>query len=197
MNYIIKSAVIGDYGVGKTSIACRFVSGKFNISEFPTLGVDFMYKVIDFKENKYKIQIWDTAGQEKFESIVKSYIRDLNVCILVFDLNNSKSFRRAEEWYQEVLGLASDNIYICLVGNKKDLNLREVTESQINKFCSKNNLDYLECSAKEFDNINTIFINIVDKLDRMVKEGKINLRQYSEFDENTYRPKKERCCLIS
>ena len=58
MNYIIKSAVIGDYGVGKTSIACRFVSGKFNISEFPTLGVDFMHKVIDFKENKYKIQIW-------------------------------------------------------------------------------------------------------------------------------------------
>ena len=71
MNYIIKSAIIGDYGVGKTSIISRYASNKYNEGETP-LGVDFLHREVDYKENRYKIQIWDTGfGQEKFESIVK------------------------------------------------------------------------------------------------------------------------------
>ena len=91
MNYIIKVALVGDYGVGKSCIVSRFVKDYFSDNEMSTLGVDFDCKIIAFKDNEYKIQIWDTAGQEKFQSIVKSYIRDLNVCVLVFDVTQDKT----------------------------------------------------------------------------------------------------------
>ena len=137
MNYIIKSAIIGDYGVGKTSIVSRYTSNRFHDGESPTLGVDFLHKEIDYKENRYKLQIWDTAGQEKFGSIVKSYIRDLNVCILVFDVNCKKSFNRVKQWLDDVEYIVENPIYICLIGSKIDLDLREVTQEEIDVFTKK------------------------------------------------------------
>ena len=98
MSYIVKIALVGDYGVGKTCIVSRFARDYFPMTDMSTLGVDFDSKLIDFKENNYKLQIWDTAGQEKFQAIVKSYIRDINVCILVFDVNHMKTFQSLKKW---------------------------------------------------------------------------------------------------
>ena len=200
MNYIIKSAIIGDYGVGKTSIVSRYTKNNFYEGETPTLGVDFLYKEIDYKENKYKLQIWDTAGQEKFESIVKSYIRDLNACILVFDVNYKGSFNRIQKWLQDIEYMVENPIYICLVGSKIDLNMREVSDEEIQNFCKENNLDYIECSAKNSDNINSIFINIIQNIDSMVLKNEIILRTYGDFQIKSYPSKssiKEKCCIIS
>ena len=149
MNYIIKCALIGDYGVGKSSIVSRYIDDTFYHSITSTIGVDFRHKVLDYKENIYKLQIWDTAGQEKFESIVKSYIRDLDVCILVFDVNSLSSFKKLDRWLYLVKHISEKHHYIYLVGNKSDKDLREVSIGDINKFCLDNNLEYLECSAKK------------------------------------------------
>ena len=160
----------------------RYSKNKFCEGESPTLGVDFLHKEIDFKENKYKLQIWDTAGQEKFESIVKSYIRDLNVCILVYDVNCCKSFKRIEKWLDDIEYMVENPIYICLVGSKIDLDRREVNLDEVQKFCVKNNLDYMECSAKKSENIDSIFLNVIEKIDIMVKKNEIILRTYNDFD---------------
>ena len=199
MNYIIKSAIVGDYGVGKTSIVSRYTKDNFYEGETP-LGVDFLYKEIDYKENRYKLQIWDTAGQEKFESIVKSYIRDLNACILVFDVNYKRSFTRIQKWLQDIEYMVENPIYICLVGSKIDLNMREVNDEEIQNFCKENNLEYIECSAKNSDNINSIFLNIIQNIDSMVLKNEIILRTYGDFQIKTYPSHnsiKEKCCIIS
>ena len=195
MNYIIKTAVIGDYGVGKTSIVSRYINNSFNETEYTTLGVDFLHKIVDFKENRYKLQIWDTAGQEKFESIVKNYIRNLDVCILVFDVNCYKSFKKLERWIYLVNLSENKKIYIYLVGNKTDLNLEKVPQEEINKFCKEYNLEYMECSAKNSDYINIIFLNIIDKIDVMVKKNEIKLKPFNEIVD--YKEPEKKCCIIS
>ena len=203
MNYIIKVALVGDYGVGKSCIVSRFVKDYFSENEMSTLGVDFDCKMIDFKDNKYKIQIWDTAGQEKFQSIVKSYIRDLNVCVLVFDVTQEKTFLNLKKWLNEVRYITDDeNLLIYVVGNKSDLRGREVPKVEVEEFCQEEKIEYIECSAKKNKNINELFINIVEIIDLKVVHDNIKLKRYGSFEESVdtdyYDDKPpNKCCIIS
>ena len=203
MNYIIKVALVGDYGVGKSCIVSRFVKDYFSENEMSTLGVDFDCKMIDFKDNKYKIQIWDTAGQEKFQSIVKSYIRDLNVCVLVFDVTQEKTFLNLKKWLNEVRYITDDeNLLIYVVGNKSDLRGREVPKVEVEEFCQEEKIEYIECSAKKNKNINELFINIVEIIDLKVVRNDVNLRKYGSFEESKVRDYYDdkppnKCCIIS
>ena len=203
MNYIIKVGLVGDYGVGKSCIVSRFVKDYFSENEMSTLGVDFDCKMIDFKDNKYKIQIWDTAGQEKFQSIVKSYIRDLNVCVLVFDVTQEKTFLNLKKWLNEVRYITDDeNLLIYVVGNKSDLRGREVPKVEVEEFCQEEKIEYIECSAKKNKNINELFINIVEIIDLKVVRNDVNLRKYGSFEESKVRDYYDdkppnKCCIIS
>ena len=203
MSYVVKLALVGDYGVGKTCIVSRFARDYFPISDMSTLGVDFDSKLIDFKENNYKLQIWDTAGQEKFQAIVKSYIRDINVCILVFDVNHMKTFQNLKKWLDQVIYITGlDNTVLQVVGNKTDLKEREVPREMVEEFCNEHNLDYIECSAKNDENIEKIFYNIIEKIDNLLKQNKIELRSYGSFKEsksvkNIKSDSVTKCCTIS
>ena len=205
MNYIIKIALVGDYGVGKSCIVSRFTKDYFPMDEMSTLGVDFDCKEVDFKENRYKIQIWDTAGQEKFQSIVKSYLRDLNVCILVYDVTQYKTFINLKKWLEDVYYIsasAGQELVLYVVGNKNDLRGREVPKVEAEDFCKENDLEYIECSAKNDNNIDKIFMDIVEKIDLKVHQNKIELRKYGSFKEvhpSKYESGKppSKCCIIS
>ena len=205
MNYIIKIALVGDYGVGKSCIVSRFTKDYFPMDEMSTLGVDFDCKEVDFKENKYKIQIWDTAGQEKFQSIVKSYLRDLNVCVLVYDVTQYKTFINLKKWLEDVYFIsasAGQELVLYVVGNKNDLRGREVPKVEAEDFCKENDLEYIECSAKNDNNIDKIFMDIVEKIDLKVHQNKIDLRKYGSFKEahpSKYESGKppSKCCIIS
>ena len=203
MNYIIKVALVGDYGVGKSCIVSRFTKDYFPLNEMTTLGVDFDCKIMDYKENQYKIQIWDTAGQEKFQSIVKSYIRDLNVCILVYDVTQYKTYINLKKWLDHVIQISdSDELYIQVVGNKNDLRGREVPKDEVEEYCKENNLGYIECSAKNDNNIDEIFREVVEQIDLKVLQKKIKLRRYGSFKEEftieTDGDKPSpKCCIIS
>ena len=205
MNYIIKIALVGDYGVGKSCIVSRFTKDYFPMDEMSTLGVDFDCKEVDFKENKYKIQIWDTAGQEKFQSIVKSYLRDLNVCVLVYDVTQYKTFINLKKWLEDVYFIsasAGQELVLYVVGNKNDLQGREVSKDEAEDFCKENGLEYIECSAKNDNNIDKIFMDIVEKIDLKVHQNKIELRKYGSFKEvhpSKYESGKppSKCCIIS
>ena len=203
MSYIVKTALIGDYSVGKSSIVSRFTKDIFPTFDISTLGVDFDCKLMDFKENNYKIQIWDTAGQEKFQSIVKSYIRDVNVCILVCDVNNYQSFTNLKKWLDEILFITdNENLVFQIVGNKNDLNkhLRQIPHEEIEEFCRTQNIDYMECSAKNNDNINQIFLNVIEKINDLVLSNKIKLKTYGTFKEMkpeiNVNEKSPKCCII-
>ena len=199
MSHIVKCVLIGDYGVGKSSIASRYINNTYNDKNTPTLGVDFYTKIIHFKEKAFKFHIWDTAGQERFLAIIKNYLRDLNVCFIVFDLTNRKSFENLENWLY-ILSENNNNEYLTkiLVGNKFD-GKPEVNQDEIDYFCKKYNMDYYECSAKVNYKLKDFFIGACEDLYNKLVTNRIKLRSFQRLElyESCPQKKLSRCCTIN
>jgi len=161
-DYLFKSIVVGDGGVGKTALTLRFSKGFFTEDYKMTIGVDFHVKTIsiDTFEGpiKCKLQLWDTGGQERFSSIRPMYYRGSLGTILVFDLTNSASFEHLPQWIEEVRANIKADIPVLLVGNKSDLtDIRAVSVEEINNFTRDFNLYYMETSAKTGDGVGDCF----------------------------------------
>ncbi len=152
-DYLFKSIVVGDGGVGKTALTLRFSKGFFTEDYKMTIGVDFHVKTItiDTEEGQIraKLQIWDTGGQERFSSIRPMYYRGSLGALLIFDVTNAASFEHLPQWIEEVRANVKTEIPLLLVGNKSDLvDQRTVSLEEINNFTSNFNLHYMETSAK-------------------------------------------------
>jgi len=186
-DYLIKIVIIGESSVGKSALLTRYVDEKFSDSYMVTIGVDFKIKHIDHINKVVKLQIWDTAGQEKFRTITVSYYRGAHGVILCFDLNNYDSFQQVRYWLNEIKRSHPDpkNVVIALVGTKLDLidqnmnpsNQKEEiqpTEEEINILCSSClkdqmeniiwNIKYFKTSAKNNEGISEVF-------DYLIKES--------------------------
>jgi len=161
-DYLFKSIVVGDGGVGKTALTLRFSKGFFTEDYKMTIGVDFHVKTIsiDTFEGpiKCKLQLWDTGGQERFSSIRPMYYRGSLGTILVFDLTNAASFEHLPQWIEEVRANIKAEIPVLLVGNKSDLiDQRAVSVEELNNFTRDFNLYYMETSAKTGDGVGDCF----------------------------------------
>jgi len=161
-DYLFKSIVVGDGGVGKTALTLRFSKGFFTEDYKMTIGVDFHVKTISIETSegpiKCKLQLWDTGGQERFSSIRPMYYRGSLGTILVFDLTNSASFEHLPQWIEEVRANIKAEIPVLLVGNKSDLiHQRAVSAEEISRFTNNCNLYYMETSAKTGDGVGDCF----------------------------------------
>ena len=161
-DYLFKSIVVGDGGVGKTALTLRFSKGFFTEDYKMTIGVDFHVKTISIDTSegaiKCKLQLWDTGGQERFSSIRPMYYRGSLGTILVFDLTNSASFEHLPQWIEEVRANIKSEIPVLLVGNKSDLlDQRAVSAEEIGRFTNDFNLYYMETSAKTGDGVGDCF----------------------------------------
>jgi len=161
-DYLFKSIVVGDGGVGKTALTLRFSKGFFTEDYKMTIGVDFHVKTIAIETVegliKCKLQLWDTGGQERFSSIRPMYYRGSLGTVLVFDLTNSASFDHLPQWIEEVRANIKSDIPILLVGNKSDLiDQRAVSIEEISNFTRDFNLYYMETSAKTGDGVGDCF----------------------------------------
>ncbi|MBY9009182.1 MAG: GTP-binding protein [Candidatus Lokiarchaeota archaeon] len=161
-DYLFKSIVVGDGGVGKTALTLRFSKGFFTEDYKMTIGVDFHVKTISIETSegliKCKLQLWDTGGQERFSSIRPMYYRGSLGTILVFDLTNAASFEHLPQWIEEVRANIKAEIPVLLVGNKSDLtDQRAVSAEEINNFTRDFNLYYMETSAKTGDGVGDCF----------------------------------------
>jgi len=153
-----KFIVIGSSGVGKTSILRRLVDGVFEHSSQSTVGVEFYSTIMSIDQTKIRLEIWDTAGQEKFRSITKSYYRSALGVILVFDLTVRRTFDELHQWLTDIHSLCDPNAIVTLIGNKVDLHeARVVSLSEIESFCQLHQVEYFETSAVEGDNIHEAF----------------------------------------
>ena len=159
---ILKILILGDSGVGKTSILIKYINNKFDESHIATIGVDYMDKTIKYKNINVKLQIWDTSGQEKFRSIARNFYRNSDAIFLVFDLNNKDTYDNIKKWINDVEEHCP-NIKKILLGNKSDLE-KNVSEEIIKNFAKENNLQYFETSAKNGTNIKEAFKAMVDLL---------------------------------
>ena len=155
-----KLILIGDVAVGKTSIINSLLGQKFNEEYEPSIGVDFFSKTLKYKGKSIKLQIWDSAGQEKFKSLIPNYIRGASLIILVYDITNKTSFNNLNSWIEFINNYESTNIIIC--GNKIDLkDKREVSYEEGEKFSEEKKMDFFEISAKEETNLlNMLFSSV-------------------------------------
>ena len=156
-----KVVLVGDSGVGKTCIISRYISGAFNQNSPSTNGASYASKLITFDELKKSISldIWDTAGQEKYKSLTKFFYKDAAVAILVYDVTNKNSFESMKNfWYGQIQDFGSKNIILGVAGNKCDMyDKEEVNESEGKAFAESIGAFFEITSAKNNTGINELF----------------------------------------
>eukprot|EP01097_Dermamoeba_algensis_P005001 TRINITY_DN3186_c0_g1_i1.p1 TRINITY_DN3186_c0_g1~~TRINITY_DN3186_c0_g1_i1.p1 ORF type:complete len:209 (+),score=27.64 TRINITY_DN3186_c0_g1_i1:118-744(+) len=164
-DYIFKILLIGDSGVGKSSILLRYTDDCFQEDQTCTIGVDFKVKTLDIRGKRINLTMWDTAGQEKFRSITTSYYRGTHGIVLVYDVNSRKSFEAINTWLSEVdLYATNPDLIKLLIGNKVDQSNREVTKEEGNNFAREKQMLFMECSAKTKVGIQAAFDELVSKI---------------------------------
>ena len=164
--YLLKICAIGSGNVGKTSLIRRFAENKFDTNYLPTLGVDITTKRIMVDNNPIKLILVDTAGQEFFGKLRPSYYRGASACLIMFALNDSKSFTEIPNWLTEFRKYIASPVPIALAGNKKDLvDQRIISEEDARKTADEHNfIQYYETSALEGGSeIDEIFTSLARK----------------------------------
>ncbi|KAH8345176.1 hypothetical protein KR059_007723 [Drosophila kikkawai] len=160
----IKLLVIGESGVGKSSLIRRFVENKFDDNHDVTIGMDFKSKVMNVDGIDYKVALWDTAGAERFRSLTPSFYRKALGAILVYDITSRDSLVKLETWLAELDSYSDNpNIAIIVVGNKIDQE-REVDREEGRKFARKHRALFIETSAKCDQFVSDVFKDIVEKI---------------------------------
>mmetsp|Transcript_7881 Transcript_7881/g.12624 ORF Transcript_7881/g.12624 Transcript_7881/m.12624 type:complete len:205 (+) Transcript_7881:119-733(+) len=160
---LLKVIILGDSGVGKTSLMNQYVNKKFSNQYKATIGADFLTKEVMVEDRLVTMQIWDTAGQERFQSLGVAFYRGADSCVLVFDVNSTKTFENLDSWRDEFLIQAGprdpENFPFVVIGNKIDLDSqRTVSAKRAIAWCqSKGNIPYFETSAKEAINVEQAF----------------------------------------
>lgn len=203
--FIFKIILIGDSGTGKTSLIHRYIYNNFHEKYLCTIGVDFMMKrVLLDDDTVIKLQIWDTAGMEKYKQITSTYYRGAQGAIVVFDLTSEASFNSVSKWVNDFKQISNPNYHqtIYIVGNKNDLtDKRKVTQEEIDNYCEMNNFAYLETSAKTGEGVEKMFIGFAKELANKYEStggGNIPLSQSGNvinLETNGEKNKKsETCC---
>eukprot|EP01026_Neomeris_dumetosa_P035378 TRINITY_DN28354_c0_g1_i2.p2 TRINITY_DN28354_c0_g1~~TRINITY_DN28354_c0_g1_i2.p2 ORF type:complete len:201 (-),score=20.60 TRINITY_DN28354_c0_g1_i2:342-944(-) len=162
-----KLVLLGEMGAGKSSIAIRYVKGQFNDYQESTIGAAFMTKSV--AELKIKFEIWDTAGQERYHSLAPMYYRNAAAAIVVYDVTQESSFKKAIDWINELQRQAKPDVVIALAGNKvdkvkADSTLRKVTIEEAQQYADENSLLFMETSARDNTNIMELFTAVAKKL---------------------------------
>ena len=192
---MFKILLLGDCSVGKTCFLLRYMDDTYSENHISTIGVDYKTKIIE-RENleSIKLQIWDTAGQDKFRSITKNYFRGSNGIMLIFDITNLSSFKNIKKWIKQIREVLLDKVCITLIGNKSDLEENRIVKYEEAQLVAKeNNMDYFETSAKENKNINNSFDNLIDK---MIKYNEI-IEKDAKKDEDENKKKRNQSIKIS
>ena len=154
----LKLIVVGNQGTGKSCILNRFINETFDEKYQATIGLDFQSKNITIHDQDVRLIIYDTAGQEKFRSLIPMYIREAQIILLVYDISDKDSFDAMPNWIQEVKEVLNKEVVFALIGNKMDLeSQRKVSYEEGKKLAEKNNFVFQEVSAKTGKNFENLF----------------------------------------
>ena len=164
---VYKVLLLGDSTVGKTCFLMRYTDKTFQDVYMSTIGLDYRLKSMVLKNGKkIKLQIWDTAGQDRFRAITRNYYKGANGVILVYDVTNVQSYDNVKMWVAQIREKAPKNVVILIAGNKIDKEeRRQVQKEEGQKIADEFGFPFFETSAKEGININETFEEIVEKID--------------------------------
>ena len=175
---LYKVMLIGDSGVGKTSIIFRFAENAFSTTFISTIGIDFKMKTLEVKGRRVKLQIWDTAGQERFHTITTSFYRGARGIILVYDITNTKSFDNITNWLRNIEKHAHEDVEKMILGNKADVEeKRMVKKGRGEEMAEEHGVPFFETSAKTDMNIEAAFVKMVEQIMDKDKEETLGLPQ--------------------
>ena len=171
-DYLFKYIIIGDSSVGKSNLLMKFIQNKFTEEYLTTIGVEFGTKNIKINNKIYRIQIWDTAGQEYFRSIAKAYFKNCVCAMLVYDITCKESFDNIKNWLQDIHEESPKTVLIVLIGNKIDLEDKRIISFDDGKnFANENGLIFMETSAKTGEGINEIFEQTIKEINKKIEEN--------------------------
>jgi Ras-related protein Rab-2A len=174
---LFKLLIIGDSGVGKSCFLLQFIDGDFKEDHNVTIGVEYGAKTVTAAGKQIKLQIWDTAGQESFRAITRSFYRNANGVILMYDLTRAESFDNLDDWLREIRLNSDPDAVIYLVGNMLDLadEEREVATEAASKFANEKKLDgFIEASAKTAEHVSEVFVKVAEVLHAKKQQKKIS-----------------------
>ena len=205
---IFKIIIVGDLSSGKTNIVTQYISHKFVQDSQPTIGVEMFNKDFQINEDKVMAQIWDTAGQEKYNALTSSYYKGAKGALVVYDITQESTFLKVEQFVKDLREKSDKNVYMILVGNKIDLEEnRKISKEEGKILADKLKMGFFEVSAKNGTGIEDLFKNLIDnvyeKNNREFKSmasieiemedaNKINL--IPKNDNNVNIKKKKKCC---
>ena len=201
-----KLIVIGDENVGKTSIINRFKSNQFTGEYEPTVGLDFQSMSLYIDDQNVTLLLYDTAGQEKYRSLIPLYTKDAHIIFLIYDISNYNSFTNVEKWYDSLSNVNKEEAIFFLVGNKVDLvEERKVKEEEGKELADQHNFIFQEMSALTGDGIQDLFMNKLltqirthllnkDKFNQEQEEENLRLKLQGNSEKILRNQKNKKCC---
>ena len=201
-----KLIVIGDENVGKTSIINRFKSNQFTGEYEPTVGLDFQSMSLYIDDQNVTLLLYDTAGQEKYRSLIPLYTKDAHIIFLIYDISNYDSFTNVEKWYDSLSNVNKEEAIFFLVGNKVDLvEERKVKEEEGKELADQHNFIFQEMSALTGDGIQDLFMNKLltqirthllnkDKFNQEQEEENLRLKLQGSSEKILRNQKNKKCC---
>ena len=187
----LKILIVGDSGVGKTNFILRFLNNEFNQNYMSTAGIDLKSGSIEIKNKKIRIQIWDTAGQEKYKAITKNLFLKVMGALIVYDITNENSFYNLQSWVSMVKEECGKHMQIVIVGNKSDLDSkRAISKEEVLNYVKEQKVEYIETSSKTGENI----IKAVALLSEQILENSESIDDVSFRLDSISLQKRKKCC---
>ena len=185
----IQLILIGESGVGKTSLIRRYTNNIFNTNHLETIGIEFFNKEERINDQIIQIKLWDTAGQEIFHSLTKNFYRKADGIIIVYDITNKESFERIQDWVKSVYDNTDTykEIQMIIVGNKIDLEeRREVSKEEGLKIGKYFEIDFFEASAKNAEGVKNFMIKIIEDIlnNKVNNRNSINIKNYKNGNDD-------------
>ena len=203
----IKISILGNAGVGKTCIIQRFMLDEFSENSVSTRGANYSNKIIERDDKLFQLDIWDTAGQEKYRSLGRHFYKEAFIVILVYDITVRESFEELKNiWYKDLTKYGEKYTVLAIVGNKIDLYENEaISEDEGRKFAEEVKALFMLVSAKSGDNIENLFNDLLNaylepdfqlKVKEMEQrdEGSVKIRKRSKIEEEKLKNSKKKCC---
>ena len=193
-DYILKLLIVGDSTVGKTNFIMRFINDKFNESYMTTSGIDLKTKDIEIKNKNIRIQIWDTAGQEKYRAITRNLFLKVLGVLIIYDITNEKSYNNLKTWVQLIREDCGSHMQIIIVGNKCDLDSeRKINQEEVMKYAKKEKIEYIETSCKTGENVQKAVKTICEKI--LENNDLSSDMSFTLSSSSLLTPKNKKCCL--
>ena len=192
-DYTVKLLIVGDSSVGKTNFIYRYIENKFSQNYMVTTGIDLKTTTMELNGKKIRIQLWDTAGQEKYRAITKNLFLKVQGVLAVYDITNENSFKSLKSWINSIKEECGSHMPILIVGNKNDLeNQRLVNKNDAKIYAQEQRCEYIETSSKTGENIAKSITLITEKVLENSELG--NDFSFTLDSSSIYNKKKHKCC---